>query len=203
MVVARTSRTSRTRVRFPPAPRALDSGSSVVGAVRGPFVPSEDLSRPPHGIRHSDTARLWSHPELEILRAIVVLHAVEVMDRLLGEQEPPDFLLHDKDVLEYVGAARAGSRMTRGATHHVPRLVKGRTTAPVAVGFTGCRLARPTGGRCRLLGVPTRAEVVRRLSPTRRTEKMSTRRFERSIAALTPLHPTQCIELVFVSSPRC
>lgn len=67
------------------------------------------------------TARLRGYPEFEVLRAVVVLHAVDVMDRLtLGPVDTTaDLPLQDDDVLEN-HARFVGSMVAGHSDPHVP-----------------------------------------------------------------------------------
>jgi hypothetical protein len=68
-------------------------------------------------------------PQFEVLRAVVVLDAVDVMFAL-DEVSPKD-LLGDEDVLEDIPATRA--RVVGNPDHDISRLVPGPAASPVTV----------------------------------------------------------------------
>ena len=105
---------------------------STVGGVRNPRVQSKYFARPRDGITHSDPGRLGPCPEFEILRPVVLAHAVAVMDDLLSQQMTAKDLFHDEDVFEDV-LTFTGPRMARRPDHDVPGLMAGAPSSPVTV----------------------------------------------------------------------
>ena len=49
-------------------------------------IPGDDFSRPSQGVDAPDARGLWSHPQLQVFGAIVVSHAVAVMNVLAWQQ---------------------------------------------------------------------------------------------------------------------
>lgn len=104
-----------TGVRFPSPPRALSASSERCWRCLQFSVPTEDDAGPFEGIFHPNAAGLWPNPELEILGSIVVLHAVQVVDGLVGKEMPAEQVLHDQDVLKHVPLT-ATARMAHAAS---------------------------------------------------------------------------------------
>ena len=198
MVVARSVTAQRTGVRFPPAPRALRTKRRErCWSCPMPAVAGQDFPGPCDGVRRANTARLRSYPELEILRSIVILPAVEVMDRLVRQEIATDLLLHHEDVFEHVRALRSSSWVARNAAHHVAPLVNGHAATPVAVRPPRGGLTGPAGGRRWLLRLSAGTNVASRSTTTGRTEQMPAGRLERTTTARALPHRRQPIEQMF------
>ena len=58
---------------------------SIAGGVPVPRIPVKDLVCPGDRIGHTDPRRLRTCPEFKVPWPVVVLHAIAVMNRLLGE----------------------------------------------------------------------------------------------------------------------
>jgi hypothetical protein len=71
-------------------------------------------------------------PEFEVLRPVVISHTVAVMDLFVGEEVPPQYLLHDEDVFEHI-AATPCPRVVRESDHEIASLVSRATAPPVPV----------------------------------------------------------------------
>ena len=97
-------RSRRTRVRFPPPPRMLRGDREHRWRCTDIHVAVVDRPRPSYGVAHPDARRLWTRPELEVLRSVVVSNAVDVVDRFSLDEMPPKQLLRHQDVFEHVGA---------------------------------------------------------------------------------------------------
>lgn len=64
--------------------------------------------------------RAGRREELQILDAVVVAHAVEVVHNLARIQDTPEMGRHDESVLEHPAARRLRHRMSASANEHVP-----------------------------------------------------------------------------------
>ena len=95
------------------------------------LVTLEDGARPLDRVADPDARWLRVRPELEVFRTVVVPHAVSMMNGLAIEQMPAKQVLCHEYVLEPIRPTRR-SRMTRCTHHHIPGLVPGTTTFPVA-----------------------------------------------------------------------
>jgi hypothetical protein len=87
------SRHRPERVRFPPPPRAVDSIRDRCWRWRVPRTAPESRA-PRDGVRDPDPVRLRANPQRQILWPIVMFNTVEMMNGLVGEQMPPQHLLH-------------------------------------------------------------------------------------------------------------
>ena len=105
---------------------------SIVGGVRNPRVQSKYFACPRDGIAYSDPGRLGPSPEFEVLRPVIIAHAVAVMDRLVSQQMTAEDLFHDDDVFEDL-LTFAGPRVVRRPDHDVPGLMAGAPPFPVTV----------------------------------------------------------------------
>jgi hypothetical protein len=94
----------------------------VVGGGVCP-IPLEDFERPREGVIDPDATRLWTDPQFQIPRPVVMFHTVNVMNRLVGEEMPSQQLLHHEDVLEDVEAL-ASTRVVRSPNHDIARFVR-------------------------------------------------------------------------------
>ena len=79
-----------------------------------------------------DPCRLGTRPEFKVLWPVVALHAIAVMNRLLGEHVAAEHSFHNKDVLEYV-APLARSGAAGCPRHDVARLMAGAATFPATI----------------------------------------------------------------------
>jgi hypothetical protein len=154
------------RVRVPPPPRVLRGDREHRWRCASPDVAVVDFARPFDRVADPDAWGLRPCPQLQVLRAVVVSDAVDVVDRLSIHQEPAEEFFGHDDVLEHI--ALAGTRMIRDAHERVAGLVPCAASLPVAIGFPDVGTAGGTGHRLDLLLVAARAEVpgsARRATP--------------------------------------
>lgn len=87
--------------------------------------------------------------QLEILKAIIILHSIDVMNMLIARERPPNVFLHNQAVLH--------NRASINGLHQVAGCVAAYTTFPL-------RMVGTTNGRLRRVLAFARAEA-RRLMP--------------------------------------
>src|SRR5512132_834831 len=140
-------------------------------------------------VRCSDPGRLGANPKLEVLGAVVVLDAVEVVDRFVSQEMASELLLHHEDVFEDVGAIWASPRMVGDPQQDVAGPMRGSSALPravVATTVTSTGGARP---RLPLLRSPALARVLR---ATRGADRMSARGTIRAAALGADAHTRAC-----------
>lgn len=81
-------------------------------------VALNDLARPGELVEGARAYRLDAGPQLQVLRAVVVLDSVAVVDVLPRLEESTEDFLHDVDVFTYTAAR--GFRVSRKAQQNVP-----------------------------------------------------------------------------------
>ena len=96
------------------------------------LVTFKNGARPLDGIAHPDARWLRVRPELEVLRTIVIPHAVSMVDGFTVEQIPTKQVLCHEYVLEHIRPT-GGSRMTRCAHHEIASFVPSSSTLPISV----------------------------------------------------------------------
>jgi hypothetical protein len=96
------------------------------------LVTLEDGARPLDGIAHPNARRLRVRPKLEVLRTIVIPHAVSMVNGFAVEQIPAKQVLCHEYVLEHIRPT-GGSRMIRCADHEIASFVPSSATLPVSV----------------------------------------------------------------------
>jgi hypothetical protein len=137
----------------PPPPLGVNCATSTA-------VTAERFSGPGHGVDRTNARRMWSNPELQVLRAVVIANSVEMVNPFTSGEVPPEHCLHHQDVLKYVSTRPGGPWVIRHAPHHVSSLVFSPSALPVAVGLATLRSARPTRSRLELLCLSARTEVL-------------------------------------------
>jgi hypothetical protein len=155
-------------VRFPPPPRVLMGNREHRWRCAWSLVTLEDGARPPDGVADPDARWLRVRPEFEVLRTVVVPHAVSMMNGLAIEQIQAKQVLCHEYVLEHIRPTRR-SRMTRCTQHHVPGLVPCTTTFPVAGSLSGVAPTDSTRRRLQLFRAIARAHTRRFWCEPRRT----------------------------------
>ena len=81
------------------------------------------ISRAHATASHANAGRLRSQAGSQVVRVTVVLHTVDVVNRLPFEQVAAENGFHDQYVLEHMGSPGRRARMARDAAHHIARLV--------------------------------------------------------------------------------
>jgi hypothetical protein len=100
-----------------------------------PYVAVKDLARPGDRVADANPRRLRARPELEVLRAVVVTDAIDVVDGLPLHEVSPEDLFDNDNVLEHV--SKAGARVVRNPHERIAPLVASPASPPVAVGWPG------------------------------------------------------------------
>lgn len=107
--------------------------------------------RPINEVLRPLSTGLGMRPQLQVLRAIVVLDSVQVMYVLAGQEVASDLVLHHEDVLEDVSPSSGICPGVIGLPDHdVALVVAGLATRPSRIKFTrsvkaGCTTTRPFG----------------------------------------------------------
>jgi hypothetical protein len=143
-----------------------------------PCVLAKNLPRPGDGVFDPDPGRLWSHPQFQILKPVIVPDSVAVMHRFVRHEMSTEGRLHDEDVLKDV-AALACTRMRPISDYHVAVGVVPTPAFPAPVELISLRPALEAGLGLHLFDP---AALAPRLGSTCRTSKMSAGRSEDPLA---------------------
>jgi hypothetical protein len=108
----------------------------------------------------SDARWLRVRPELKILRAVVVPHAVSMVNGFAVEQIPAKQVLCHEYVLEHIRPTRR-SRMTLCTYHEIASFVPSSATLPVSVRLSRVVSAATAGLRLQLLDAAALAKFSR------------------------------------------
>jgi hypothetical protein len=78
-------------------------------------------------------------PNLQVLGAIVVFDAVQVVYRFIGQEDATELALYYSDVLEDVSAVAGTAGMSWLPNHHIPAFVVSPTALPITVAASSQR----------------------------------------------------------------
>jgi hypothetical protein len=196
-VVHRESTRPGQRIRSPLASTTSKWPASTTER-RAISVPGQDFASPGDGVHNANAVRLTTHPQLEVLGAIVVTPTVAVMDLLSREEQPTEHLLHHEDVLEDIPVVTRAARMARRFRIDIAtRTVLARFAAAPPTRTLGApgplRLALDAGPRAathQLAAPGTRRAPG--LVTTPRTDAVPAGRLELAVAGGAVLHCRQC-----------
>ena len=133
---------------FPPPPRVLRGNREHRRSCAWSLVTLRNGARPLDGVAHLDARWLGVRPELELLRTIVVPHAVSMVNGLSVEQVLAEQVLRHEPVLEQLRPT-GGSRMTRCAYHQIASFVPSSATQALCLTHSNGGLACPPPGATR------------------------------------------------------
>lgn len=98
-----------------------------------PLVPGKDFPSPSHRVRSPYPCWVRPNPKLQVLRAIVVLNAINVVHGFILGQIPAQNAFHYDNVFENILPGRCGSGMSRRPDHDITFPVRCSASLPVIV----------------------------------------------------------------------